>query len=326
MNDDDAARAGDDLTRAHDEARREEERLRAQLEAARAATAELRAQAAAELGAWLRLDAALDDGEGARERRRLERQLDELRASPSYRLGDALLEPARGLRDLARRARVALRRPALPPPRPARTDSKYERQGAYHWAYVRERPWYRTRIAAVRDWVAPGASCLDLGCGDGAVAFEVGRRAGRVVGVDGDPLAVRLGTEELTRRGATHVELRAARLRECDAVLGGARFDVVYSLDCIEHLDDPAELLDVMERACRPGGVVIVGTPLFLSEESFSPYHAREFTQAQLEGLLVPRFFTIGSRLLPAPRPDQPGRLDPRYCLWVGRRRRGLLR
>jgi SAM-dependent methyltransferase len=297
-------------------------RLARQLGVVRRGREALRAELGAELDAWLREHEHVEARDLARELRRTSAQLEALRASPAYRLGDALLEPARALRDVGRRLRARLRPAPLGPARPVRAESKYERAGAYHWTYHEDHDWYRTRLEAVADWARPGDAALDLGCGDGVAAWVVGRRCRRVVGLDLDPAAIAAGREELRRRGAAHVELRLGRVEGSAAALRGERFDLVYSLDCIEHLDDPAALLDAMRAACRPGGVVIVGTPLYLCEPAVSPYHARELTLRQLEGLCAPRFRTIGHTLLPAPRPDVKGRLDPRYCLWVGRRRR----
>lgn len=305
----------------------EQARLRAQLETARAGVRELEAELREQLGAFLRADAALEGGELRRELKRAQNQLQALRASPALRVGEAALEPLRRVRDVVRRARVWWRPAPLDPARVPRAFDKYRAQGAYHWDYLATRPWYVERVRAVLDQVQPGFRCLDLGCGDAAVAGRVAARCREVIGVDGDPEALRLGREKLRAAGIANVRLVLADLaRGRIEALAGARFDLVYALDTIEHLPDPAPLLDLMQRHLRPDGLALVGTPLWVGEDALSPFHARELTPEQLDTLLVPRFRKVGVMRLPAPRPDRKGELSLRYALFVGRRRswRGL--
>jgi SAM-dependent methyltransferase len=95
---------------------------------------------------------------------------------------------------------------------------------------------------------------LDLGAGDGFVTAELaGSRAELAVAVDVNrppPLA-------------TH----RRPVRQVDAVLPGPLpfrsgvFDVVVSLETIEHLLDPDALLTEVVRVLAPGGCLILSTP-----------------------------------------------------------------
>lgn len=300
-------------------ARARQAELRRQLEVVRASLRGLEAELGGELAAWCRADALLEGAELRRELKRARARLAELEASRAHRLGQAALEPLRRVRDLGRRARVWWRPAPLDPPRVPRPFDKYRQQGAYHWEYLATKPWYAERVRALSDWVEPGFRCLDLGCGDAAVAARVAARCREVVGVEADPEALRLARERLGAAGVENVRLVQADLETLD--LGPERFDVAYALDTIEHLERPERLVELIVRHLRPEGLAVIGTPLWISAEALSPYHVRELTLAQLETLLVPRLRKIGVLQLPAPRPDRKGQLSPRYALFFGRRR-----
>ncbi|HEY1569591.1 MAG TPA: methyltransferase domain-containing protein [Solirubrobacteraceae bacterium] len=108
--------------------------------------------------------------------------------------------------------------------------------------------------------VAAGASCLDVGCGTGAVMDLLAQRtgrAGRIVGIDLD--------RELGRH--TEARLHAAGHRQCRIVggdvmsasfAGHERFDLVFGRLVLIHADDPVALLRRMWELTAPGGVLVV--------------------------------------------------------------------
>lgn len=102
--------------------------------------------------------------------------------------------------------------------------------------------------------VGPSADCLDLGCGDGRTSgIWLRERARSYVGVDiskpGVARARALGLD------ARHIET-ASELPFADD-----SFDVVVSIEVLEHLFEPHLAADEMLRVLRPGGVTIVTVP-----------------------------------------------------------------
>ena len=103
--------------------------------------------------------------------------------------------------------------------------------------------------------VPPGARLLDVGAGDGYITAEVATAAGAELAVSLDvgapqPLAPR-------PRAVTQV---TARLSAPLPFRDGA-FDVVVSLETIEHLLDPDGLLAEARRVLAPGGALVLSTP-----------------------------------------------------------------
>jgi hypothetical protein len=75
-------------------------------------------------------------------------------------------------------------------------------------------------------------------------------------------------------------------------------------MDVIEHLPDPEELLKIAISLINPNGLIIIGTPLFISPELVSPYHVKEFTLSEIRAL-VQKFLTGKDEvLLPIVRMD----------------------
>lgn len=114
---------------------------------------------------------------------------------------------------------------------------------------------HRVRLAL--DLVPSGGarSLLDLGGGDGYVTAEATAKAGAALGV-----AVDAGFPE-------PLADRRRRVSQVTAMLPGplpfrdGTFDVVVSLETIEHLLDPDAFLEEILRVLAPGGCIVLSTP-----------------------------------------------------------------
>ena len=114
---------------------------------------------------------------------------------------------------------------------------------------------HRVRVAIDLVPGTAGGRLIDLGAGDGFVTAELGAKAGAAlaVAVDvgfPDPLAPR-------RRKVSCVSAFVPGPLPFKA----ASFDVVVSLECIEHLLDPDALLEEAKRLLKPGGRIVLSTP-----------------------------------------------------------------
>jgi ubiquinone/menaquinone biosynthesis C-methylase UbiE len=102
-----------------------------------------------------------------------------------------------------------------------------------------------------------GDSAIDIGCGPRGVIELLSERVlpgGRVVGLDADPVHVRMATELVANLGLSEVEIVCADARHTG--LKSDSFDLVHARTVLITQPDPAEVLAEMVRLARPGGWV----------------------------------------------------------------------
>jgi 2-polyprenyl-3-methyl-5-hydroxy-6-metoxy-1,4-benzoquinol methylase len=103
----------------------------------------------------------------------------------------------------------------------------------------------------------PHAAAVDLGCGNGALTTLLLNRPGwRVTGVDASDSGIRIARE-------AHPEIEFI-LADAAGPLDGLApdsFDLVTSVEVIEHLPEPRKLARNAFRLLRPGGLAVFTTP-----------------------------------------------------------------
>jgi 2-polyprenyl-3-methyl-5-hydroxy-6-metoxy-1,4-benzoquinol methylase len=105
------------------------------------------------------------------------------------------------------------------------------------------------------------AKVLDAPCGDGEVAIRLAKESLEVSGVD--------IVDELSNDARA---ILAERFRVADLTAKlpwpDASFDLVVSIEGIEHLENAFAFVREMHRLCRPGGIFILSTPNTISIRS----------------------------------------------------------
>lgn len=104
-----------------------------------------------------------------------------------------------------------------------------------------------------------GLDVLEIGCGNGAFARELVERGAVLVAADFSPSAVAQARAEVP---AT-CEVMIADVQ--DLPFPSGRFDLVVSLETLEHVPFPERGLAELVRVTRPGGRLIITTPNYLS-------------------------------------------------------------
>jgi 2-polyprenyl-6-hydroxyphenyl methylase/3-demethylubiquinone-9 3-methyltransferase len=103
-----------------------------------------------------------------------------------------------------------------------------------------------------------GRRVLDVGCGGGLLAEGMARRGARVTGIDLSPGALEVARLHALEAGVT-VDYRQVAVEELPDSDHDA-FDLVTCLEMLEHVPDPAQVIQAIGRLVRPGGDVVCST------------------------------------------------------------------
>ena len=110
-----------------------------------------------------------------------------------------------------------------------------------------------TALTKVEDYVSPPGRLLDFGCGWGFFLQVARSRGWKPYGIEPLP-----GTA-LHARARFGMDVVADVLR--DDTYADDYFDVVTAFQVFEHLPDPNEVLSILRRCIRPGGVILIEVP-----------------------------------------------------------------
>lgn len=114
------------------------------------------------------------------------------------------------------------------------------------------------------DYIARGAGglagkqVLDVGCGGGILSESMALAGAQVTGIDMGSMPLRVA-ELHTLESGVEVTYRRA-LVETLAAEQPARFDVIACMEMLEHVPDPASVVEACAQLVRPGGKVFFST------------------------------------------------------------------
>jgi 2-polyprenyl-6-hydroxyphenyl methylase / 3-demethylubiquinone-9 3-methyltransferase len=101
-----------------------------------------------------------------------------------------------------------------------------------------------------------GKTALDVGCGAGLLCEPLARMGAGVTGIDAAPENIAAAKAHSVQSGL-QIDYRAGEL--ADQGLG--QFDVVTSMEVIEHVTDPAAFIAELGRHLKPDGLLLLSTP-----------------------------------------------------------------
>jgi len=103
-----------------------------------------------------------------------------------------------------------------------------------------------------------GKKVLDVGCGGGILAEAMARRGAEVTGLDLGEKGLRVAQLHLLE-SKLPVKYENVSAEECAAGHAG-EFDVVTCMELLEHVPEPAGMVEACARLVRPGGLVFFST------------------------------------------------------------------
>ena len=101
-----------------------------------------------------------------------------------------------------------------------------------------------------------GKRVLDMGCGAGLLCEPLARLGGVVSGLDAAAENIAAASAHAAQSGL-EIDYRTGGVE----ALAGETFDLVTSLEVIEHVTDPAVFVAGLAAAVAPGGLLVLSTP-----------------------------------------------------------------
>jgi SAM-dependent methyltransferase len=101
------------------------------------------------------------------------------------------------------------------------------------------------------------------------------------LGVDISDSALEYARARYARDGVSYLGADAMTFEDPEG------FDLIVSLETIEHLPDPAVFVRRLATLLRPGGVLVASVPTTPSVD-LNPHHCHDFTEASFRRLLRP--------------------------------------
>jgi len=124
------------------------------------------------------------------------------------------------------------------------------------------------RLGYVRDWIdqhwsldehsrrpLDGRTALDVGCGAGLLAEPLARMGARVTAIDPAAELIAAAREHAAGQGL-EIDYRVSAVESVDGT-----FDLITSMEVIEHTADPQQFLIDLSTRLAPGGLLVLSTP-----------------------------------------------------------------
>ena len=112
------------------------------------------------------------------------------------------------------------------------------------------------------DWIdaqtrLAGKTVLDVGCGGGILSESMAQRGADVLGIDLSVKPLKVAQLHAMESGVTGLHYREVSA-EALAAEAPASFDVVTCMEMLEHVPEPALVVQACARLVKPGGRVFL--------------------------------------------------------------------
>lgn len=139
-----------------------------------------------------------------------------------------------------------------------------------------------------------GARILDISCGEGYGSYLMAEHWG-AAHVDALDVSHEALASAKARFASSKISWHCHDAQAVTSILPQAAYDLIVSLETIEHVKDPARFLEQLKALLKPGGVVIVSCPndhWYYRDDDSNPFHLHKFHFHEFkqlaEGILGP--------------------------------------
>lgn len=174
---------------------------------------------------------------------------------------------------------------------------RYQTRGPYHWQYISKsiqehNPFACARYEEIISSLGNinGNKVLDLGGGDGVLSYLMNKAGAISFNVDRSLTGLKYAADKFKQHGRVSLGTVAS----VESIPFPEKFfDVVVCCEVIEHLENPEKLLADAYRVIREGGILVISTPLRMTEKPFVSTHTHEYFSSELEELVSKYFFDV---------------------------------
>lgn len=139
---------------------------------------------------------------------------------------------------------------------PRGSSAMLHRLNPVRLSYIRDQIDAHWHVDARERHPLKGRTAIDVGCGAGLLAEPLARMGAAVTGVDAAPENIAAARAHAAGQGLA-IQYHAGEL----AALPSATFDLVTSMEVVEHVADPAAFIAELGARLAPGGLMILSTP-----------------------------------------------------------------
>lgn len=139
---------------------------------------------------------------------------------------------------------------------PKGSSAMLHRLNPVRLAYLREQADRHWALDETAFRPLTGKRALDMGCGAGLLCEPLARLGAAVTGIDAAPENIDVASAHAAR-GGLPIDYRIGDV----AAIGGETFDLVTSMEVVEHVADPAAFVRGLADAVAPGGLMVLSTP-----------------------------------------------------------------
>jgi len=100
-----------------------------------------------------------------------------------------------------------------------------------------------------------GKTALDVGCGAGLLAEPLARLGAKVTAIDASPEVIAVARAHASAMGL-EIDYRVGDVQALEG-----QFDLITSMEVIEHVADPAAFVKALAKRLTHGGLLIMSTP-----------------------------------------------------------------
>ena len=124
------------------------------------------------------------------------------------------------------------------------------------------------RLSYIRDWIdqhwaldehsrrpLAGKTALDVGCGAGLLAEPLARLGAKVTAIDPAAELIEAAREHAAGQGLD-IDYRVSAIENLEGT-----FDLITSMEVIEHTADPQRFLNDLAKRLAPNGLLMLSTP-----------------------------------------------------------------